>query len=228
MLDLGDFDAARPYLAIAARAAQQIDDAELMAFTLGCRAFHAAYSDSPSKGLGFAEAGLDVAARGIHPATHGWVSAVASEMNAATGEANLCTQLLQEAADHLHQPVDRPWVGIGVFNDAKLAAYRGGGLMRLGRHRDAQTELLVALQSLDPALRKHRCTAHVDLAEAYLQDNKVDEAAGQGIEALDIVADTRHADSVRRVERLYRTVRATRAESVRQLGNRLVEFKAVS
>ncbi|SDI48612.1 Helix-turn-helix domain-containing protein [Sinosporangium album] len=229
MLDLGDFDSSRQYLAIAARAGQQIEDPELLAFALGCRAFHAAYSGDRRAGLGFACGALDVAERGMHPITHGWLSAVASEMHASSGEGHECERLLDEAASHLERDAAAvEWLGIGLFNADKLTAYRGGGLMRLGRYAEAQNELLAALGRLDPALRKHRCTAHIDLAEAYVQDRKIDDGAEQAMDALKIIMETRHADSLKRVARLFTTVRPTRTPTVRRLGEKLIELKAIS
>lgn len=115
-----------------------------------------------------------------------------------------------------------------MFNSDKLIAYRGGGLMRLGRYAEAQQELLAALGRLDPALRKHRCTAHVDLAEAFVRDRKVDDGAEHAIDALKIITDIRHADSLRRVAKLYTAVRPTRTPTVRRLGEKLIELKAIS
>lgn len=229
MLDLGDFESSRQYLAIAARAGQQSEDQELLAFALGCRAFHSSYSGNHRAGLGFARGALDLAARGIHPLTHGWLSAVASEMHATSGEDRDCERLLDDAASQLVRadPEDQ-WLGIGVFNSDKLIAYRGGGLMRLGRYAEAQKELLAALGRLDPALRKHRCTAHVDLAEAFVCDRKVDDGAEHAIDALKIITDTRHADSLRRVAKLYTAVRPTRTPTIRRLGEKLIELKAIS
>ncbi|MFC7650459.1 helix-turn-helix transcriptional regulator [Streptosporangium lutulentum] len=229
MLDLGDFDSSRQYLAIAARASQQIDDPELLGFALGCRAFHASYNGNRGAGLGFARGALDLAGRGIHPVTHGWLSAVASEMHAASGEDRECESLLDEAATHLGRadPADQ-WLGIGVFNADKLAAYRGGGLMRLGRYAEAQDALLGALGRLEPALRKHRCTAHIDLAEAFVLDRKIDDGAEHAIEALRIIESTRHADSLRRVEKLFAAVRPARTATVRRLGEKLIALKAMS
>jgi transcriptional regulator with XRE-family HTH domain len=234
-LDMEDFAAARPYLGIAMRAAQQSGSRELMAFTLGGRAFHAAYSGDVKAGLGFVQGALDVAARGIHPRTHGWLSAVASEMVAsqpgAAGQRDLrCERLLETAARQLRHPAlgDEPWLGIGAFNADKLTAYRGGDLMRLGRYREAQAELLAALDRLDPALRRHRCTAHVDLADAYVRDGKIDDGAGHAIRALEIIEDTRHAGSLRRVETLHKRIRPARSQAARQLGERLLHLKAAS
>ncbi|SEH01776.1 Helix-turn-helix domain-containing protein [Nonomuraea solani] len=232
MLDLGDFDSSRQYLAIAARAGQQIDDPQLLGFALGCRAFHASYSGNRRGGLGFARGALDLAGRGIHPVTRGWLSAVASEMHASSGEDRECEFLLDEAACHLGRTdladLADPWLGIGVFNVDKLAAYRGGGLMRLGRYGEAQNALLGALGRLDPALRKHRCTAHIDLAEAFVLDRKIDDGAEHAIDALRIIESTRHADSLRRVEKLFTAVRPARTATVRRLGEKLIALKAMS
>lgn len=229
MLDLGDFDSSRQYLAIAARAGQQLEDPELLAFALGCRAFHSSYSGDRRAGIGFARGALDLAGRGIHPVTHGWLSAVASEMHASAGEDRNCERLLDEAAAYLERDASAAqWLGVGVFNADKLIAYRGGGLMRLGRYAEAQNELMAALNRLDPALRKHRCTAHIDLAESYVRDRKVDDGAEHALDALEIIAETRHADSLKRVAALFTVVRPTRTPTVRRLGEKLIELKAIS
>jgi hypothetical protein len=68
MLDRGDPASARQYLAVAATAARQADDDELMAVTLGCRAFSAAYDGDTSAGVEFAqEAARLAAASSAHP-----------------------------------------------------------------------------------------------------------------------------------------------------------------
>jgi hypothetical protein len=189
MLDQREFAPARPYLAVAARAAQQCGDDELTAIVFACRAFHSAYSGDPADGLAFARHALEVAGKsGIHPRTHGWVAAVTSEMHATLGETADCMRALDIATDLLAAPMPHdPWKGIGAFSEAKLTAYRGGDLMRLGKHRQAQAHLRIALEQLDPVLAKHRCTAHIDLAEAYAHDPapEPDESARHGISALD-------------------------------------------
>jgi hypothetical protein len=76
---------------------------------------------------------------------------------------------LDTAAAQLEAPAPgTPWKGIGAFSTAKLSAYRGGDLMRLHRYAEAQAQLLLALDQLDPVFAKHRCTAHIDLAAAYM------------------------------------------------------------
>jgi hypothetical protein len=123
---------------------------------------------------------------------------------------------------------DRPWKGIGAFSEAKLTAYRGAGLMRLHRYGDAQPVLLQALSQLDQVQAKHRCTAHIDLADAYASDRKPDEAAHHGISALGIITVTRHAESMRRVAGIYERVRPSGVPAVREFGSRLLEVRAGS
>ena len=231
MFDLDDFAAAKHYLAIGARAAQQSADSELMAITLACRAFHAAYSGDAQAGVVFAQGALDVAARGIHPRSHGWVAAVASEMHATLGPAGeaACMAALETASIQLARPMpEQPWAGIGAFNEGKLTAYRGGDLMRLGDYAGAQVQLQTALDQLSPALVKHRCTAHIDLAAAYAHDNEPGQAAQHGASALEIISTTRHADSLRRVEHIYSTIRGSGTAQARDLGSRIVEFRATT
>jgi len=201
-----------------------------MAITLACRAFHSAYGGDPPDGLAFAREALRIAGKsGIHPRSHGWVAAVASEMHATLGEHRECMRTLDIAAGQLSctMPVEQ-WKGIGAFSAAKLTAYRGGDLMRLGRYREAQAELQSALSQLDPALAKHRCTAHIDLADAYAHDGEAAEAARQGISALEIISFTRHADSLRRVASLHEMLRRSGTAAARELGSRLLEVRAAS
>ncbi len=229
MLDQGDFPSAARYLAIAAQAARQSDDDELMAITLAARAFHSAYGGDPVDGLAFAAEAVTVAGRGIHPRTAGWVAAVASEMHATVGDEAGAMRALDAAAGQLALPMpEKPWKGIGAFNHAKLTAYRGGALMRLHRYGRAQAELLTALKQLDPVYAKHRCTAHIDLAAAYTRDGKPADAASHAISALEIVSATHHADSLRRVAALHEAIKPSGISESRELGSRLMEARAVS
>lgn len=229
MLDQGDFATAKQYLAIAAQAAQQVDDDELLAVALGCRAFHSAYGGDLADGVAFATEGLEVAGRGIHPLSHGWVAAVASEMHAAARDEAACMRALEVAEAQLAMPPPGlPWKGIGAFTAAKLSAYRGGDLMRLGRYREARAYLRDALAQLDPVYAKHRCTAHIDLAWAYTRDGLPDEGARHAVEALDIAATTLHADSVRRIGALHMAVMQSGSRAARDLGSKLMQVKAAA
>ena len=100
--------------------------------------------------------------------------------------------------------------------------------MRLHRYADAQRELAHALEQLDPVQAKHRATAHIDLADAFARDGKPDEAAGQAMLALDIIAVTGHAESLRRAAGIYEAIRPTRTAAARELGSRILAVRAGS
>jgi hypothetical protein len=228
MLDQGDHSSATSYLAVAARAAQQCGDNEVLSITMAARAFHAAYGGDPAGGLAFAVEATDLAAR-VHPRTRGWVSAVESEMQATAGDEMAWEQAVDTAASLVTGPMpDQAWKGIGAFTPAKLTAYRGAGLMRLHRYAEAQRVLSEALDQLDPVQAKHRTTAHIDLADAFALDGKPDEAAAQAMLALDIIATTGHAESLRRAGGIYEAIRSTRTVAVRDLGSRLLAVRAGS
>jgi hypothetical protein len=84
------------------------------------------------------------------------------------------------------------------------------------------------LARLDPALAKHRCTAHIDLATACAREGEAAEAARQAISALEIIAFTRHADSLRRVITVHEMVRSSGTGEARELGSRLLEVRAAT
>jgi hypothetical protein len=231
ILDRGDYAAGLRYLALGARAAQQNGDRELLSITMATRAFHASYSGDPVDGLAFAREAVSIASRGAHPRTYGWVSAVESEMYATVGDEAGYRRSIETAQAQVTAPMpDSPWKGIGAFSPAKVTAYRGAGLMRLRRYDDAQLVLLQALSQLDQVQAKHRCTAHIDLADAYVRDSrpKPDEAAHHAASALDILAVTGHAESMKRVAGIYERVRPSGTPAVRELGSRLLEVRAAS
>jgi len=230
MLDQGDPAAAGRYLAVAVRAARQAGDVELLAITFGCQAFRSAYGGDIASGIEYAEEASGLAAAvGAHPLTRGWTAAVASEMHAMAGDENACMRALDTSAVQLQAPgPDSPWKGIGAFSAAKLAAYRGGDLMRLSRYAEAQAELHRALAELDQAHAKHHCTAHVDLSTAFMLGGDIPEGVRHATAALDIIAITRHADSLRRIAGLYEIAKPARTAAVRELRSRLLEVTAAS
>jgi hypothetical protein len=150
-------------------------------------------------------------------------------MHATVGDEAGYRRSIETAQGQLSAPMpDRPWKGIGAFSEAKLTAYRGAGLMRLRKYSDAQPLLLQALSRLDQVQAKHRCTACIDLADAFVGDSKPDEAAHHAVSALDIIAVTGHAESMRRVAGMYKRVRPTGTSAVRELGSGLLEVRAGS
>ena len=227
MLDLGNFGQAEPLLRLAASAAKAIDDRELTAVVYGCRAFHSGYSGDLDEGLDWAQAGQDVAASGASPRTTAWVSAVASEMHASLGNRDSCVDALDTARAALQRPEqDERWSGIGWLDEAKVDAYEGGDLMRLGDYDAAIERLSMALDALDAGMVRHRSTALVDRADALAASGEVEAACRDAEEALDSVARVHHAETLRRIGRVHKTVRTHRSQAVRALGQHLMDVRA--
>jgi DNA-binding response OmpR family regulator len=74
---------------------------------------------------------------------------------------------------------------------------------------------------LDQTQARHRCTAHIDLAAAYMLGSEIMEGARHATAALDIIAVTRRADILRRVTGLYQFAKLARTAAVRELRSRL-------
>jgi hypothetical protein len=147
-------------------------------------------------------------------------------MHATVGDERQAMRALDDSAAALGGEMpETSWKGIGAFTPAKLTAYRGGALMRLRRYGPAQSALLEALGQLDPVQVKHRCTAHIDLADAYALDGRPDQAASQAGLALDIIEQTRHAESLRRVAAVHAAVRRAGIPAARDLGGRIAEAR---
>jgi tetratricopeptide (TPR) repeat protein len=229
MLDQGDFEGATRYMAIATRGARQSGDEELMAISLAVRAFHACYQGDAPDGLAFAVEAQRIAGPGVHPLSRGWVNAVASEMHATTGDQEGFERALSAAQGFLQAPdPGKPWEGIGAFSRGKLTAYEGGGLLRLGMYDAAQKALRKALNQLDKSYLKHRCTAHIDLADACSRNGQVEQAARHGMAALSIVSDTRHAESLRRVGELDAELGPYDTQASRDLHSAYMEARAAT
>src|SRR5512132_760743 len=124
-----------------------------------------------------------VAARVASPLTQGWLAAVASEVHAVAGDAKASLGALEQAGHALgraDEDDEASWIGVGTFNHAKLEAYHGVCYLQLGRPGDAVPALTKALDTLDPALKKHRCTALADLATGLIQLREVEEGCERG------------------------------------------------
>lgn len=228
MLDLGDFGQAEPLLRLGASAAKAIDDRELTAVVFGCRAFHSGYAGDLGEGLDWAQAGQDVAASGASPRTTAWVAAVASEMHASLGERDECLGALDTARAALQMPEqDERWSGIGWLDEAKVDAYEGGDLMRLGDFDAAIDRLTAALDALDAGMVRHRSTALVDRADALVASGEIDAACRDADEALDSVARVHHAETLRRIGHLHKKVRTHRSQAARAFGEHLMDVRAL-
>jgi tetratricopeptide (TPR) repeat protein len=224
-MDLYDFQLGQRHLDLAMTAAREAEARELGAFILGCMSFHARYSGKRTKAVTLIEQARDAARVVGGPLTQGWLAAVAAEVHAVAGEANASLRALEQAAHALEQAgedEESSWIGVGTFNQAKLAAYHGVCYLQLDRPGDALPALTQALDSLDPALRKHRCTALADLATALVQLREIEEGCERACQSLAIATELGHAVSVDRTRQLRRRLQPWhRHPAVRRLDEQL-------
>ena len=229
-LDLGDFEAADPLLSLAATAGKRIGDQELIAVAYGCRAFHAGYGggrEGVEEGLDWAQAAQDIAHAGASPRTVAWVCAVASEMHASLKDDDAAFRALEEARRALQRPAqDDRWAGIGWLDEAKLDAYEGGDLVRLGHHTQAVERLTAALDGLSPSMARHRATALVDRADALVASGEAEAACKDAGEALETVARVHQAETLRRITTVARAVRGHQSPAARALREHLLDVRA--
>jgi transcriptional regulator with XRE-family HTH domain len=231
MLDLGDFQAADPLLRLASNCGKQIGDRELVAVAYGCRAFHAGYGgdarESLEEGLDWAQAAQEAAWSGASPRTTAWTCAVASEMHASLGDADGAFEALDAARRALDRPAqDERWAGIGWLDEAKLEAYEGGDLVRLGRHGQAIERLTAALDALAPTMARHRATALVDRADALAGSGDMEAACRDAIQALETVEQVHHAETMRRITNVARVARGHQSSAARALREHLMEVRS--
>jgi hypothetical protein len=77
-------------------------------------------------------------------------------------------------------------------------------------------------------MRRHRCTALIDRAEARLAAGEVEAACADAEDALVIAGDTEHAENLSRVEKFARTALTSRTHQYqsRQLWQHVLMSKA--
>jgi len=204
LMDLYSFDVAWSRLGNALDAAREAKVRELEAFVLGCMAFNASYTGRRVEAVDLITQARRLATEGDGATTRGWLAAVEAEVRARSGNARGCLVAL-EAAENALQEIQKggpAWVGIGAFDAAKLKGYYGLCYLQLQRPQDAVTELTEALDGLDPALRKHRCTTLADLATALIRVGEIDEGCRRASQALTLAIELRHAVSVDRIRGL--------------------------
>ena len=224
-MDLYDFEPGRSNLELAMTAAQEAEARELGAFVLGCMGFHTRYGGKRNEAVDLIEQARNAAARVASPLTQGWLAAVASEVHAVVGNAKGSLGALEQAGhalDQADEDDESSWIGVGTFNHAKLEAYHGVCYLQLGRPGDAVSALIRALDTLDPALKKHRCTALADLATGLIRLDEVEEGCERASQSLTLAAELRHAVSIDRIRKLERQLPPShRSPAARQLREQL-------
>lgn len=210
-LDGGRRGLAKRYFDLAWRVSSRLGDPEMQAVCLGSRAFLASFSGREHDALELANRARRIAGCGASSTTRGWVAAIASERYASLGDMSRSLRCLEEAHGALATPNEARWLGIGSFDSAKLAAYEGGNLARLGQSRAAVAPLTRAIDRLQPTTQRHLATAYIDRAEAYQASGEFEGAAIDADTALGYVVETGHSANFARLIKLAKYMRRSTA-----------------
>ncbi|MGH4007523.1 MAG: hypothetical protein ACRDTH_05040 [Pseudonocardiaceae bacterium] len=225
--DLNQFDNARYYYEDARGLAHEAGNVGLGAFVL-CEMSHlATWRGTPRIGIDHAVAAGQWANRTGDLRLRAYTADVAARTYAADGQRDACLTALDTAHTALTAAGDQD-PSYSVYDEAIHIAIRGVCHLTL---RDADHAIVCAqqsLESLDQSFARDVAMTIVDLGEAYVQANEIDEAARLLGDAGDIAA---HNSSARLIERL----RQGRAElqpwehttAVRQLDERLASYSLV-
>lgn len=198
-LDTGDITRAWSLYEIAKHAAREADDAAALAHAMGEQSYALLDIGEPAHGLALVNAARREAGTGVPPVLQAWLTAVAAEMSAATGDELEARRLL-DAADQI-LPADPteaaalPYIALGPGH---LARWRGNVLARLG-DPDATHDLLTALEQMDPTFTRAGASLRCDLAASMLAQHDRAEARRHAAEGR---ALARQAGSVRQRRRL--------------------------
>jgi hypothetical protein len=227
-LDLSNQPAGDAYLNLAHQAARATESPELLALVFAARAFSLAYAGDQDAGLDCALAAMRYASSGASARMRAWVAAVASEMHAARGDRASCFAALDTSRQALSGELDdSAWSGIGAFDLSKVSAYEGGDLVRLGAYHQALPILDAALAQLDASMTRHRCTAHIDRADALAAAGETEAACHDADTALVLLEQTHHRQSLNRLTSLYRTVRTANIPATWALSERLIDVRSI-
>jgi tetratricopeptide (TPR) repeat protein len=230
-LDLGDFTAAESYLHLAQQLARETGNREISALILGGRAFFETHHGGDhDDALDCALAAVDQAESGASTRTRAWTHAVCSEMFAATGDESGFRDSLETARALLSGPIDDDdrWGAFSWFDLSKADGYEGGNLVAMGRWREALPALDLALARLPEQMPRHRATALVGRAEAYVGAGQAEAAVTDAHAALDLVALTKHQDTLRRAAQLHRALRSVgNSPTVRGLGEHVLDTRTM-
>ncbi|MFF5131079.1 hypothetical protein ACFY41_29665 [Streptomyces syringium] len=224
-LDLGAREDGKGYTATGLELAKASGDQDLYALCWAGRAFQTAYEGDREGGVDCALAAVDHA-KNASARIRAWCAAAASEMHASISDEKGCRGFLDDARQHIAAPQDDDrWRGIGWFDAAKLDAYEGGDLVRLGNHEKALARLDTALEHLDPSMRRHRATAHADRADAYTTAGHPEAAIDDAHAALALLEQVHHDETLRRITAVHARLRPLRLPGTRSLTEHLTDVR---
>jgi tetratricopeptide (TPR) repeat protein len=226
--DLRDERKALAYFKVAVQAADDAGSPDLAAWALATRSLIPTYTGDPAAALRLLQETQDRARGHVSPSRLAWLAALEARAHAGLGDAAASLAALSRAdraIEHAGRAGGR--FANDFFDQPRLAGLRGTSHLLLGQPKAAQAALADVLALRDPADVKGRSLARLDLAQAYVQDQAVDEACAAVAGALAIRHENRVGPILRRAIEVRACLEPWRDEQeVRELDEQLRPLSA--
>jgi len=225
-LDLGDRFKMGALYEMAASLLAEAGDAALGSYITGYRALAAEASGLDGQAVQLAEAALSHAPAGTSRLARSWLSAIAANLAALTGDGGRALDLLGQARDHLDTANGKEdWMY--DFDCSALAAYRGQCHLRLGQAREAVTAFEAGLAELPSEHARRGAFLAIGLAEACLSARAPDAAIHHARRAFMVFAACGSTTGLARVRRFGDLLGAAgRNREAAELGEMFADYVA--
>jgi hypothetical protein len=223
--DLNDFESARYYYEDARALAHEAEDVELGAFVL-CNMSHlATWEHKPRIGIDHAVAAGEWAKRTDDIPLRAYAADVAARAYAADGQQESCLAALDIAEAALTVTGDQPPGYVYFYNEGQHLSTRCGCHLELHEPQRAVTYAEHSLQALDRSYARNVAFTTVELGQAYILSNEIDEAARLLGDAGEIAACNSSARLVRQLEQARADIQPWQlTTAVRTLDDRLASY----
>jgi tetratricopeptide (TPR) repeat protein len=221
--DLDDRANAQRHYQLAIKAAQRCNDL-LMCYMQASLGHYMALTGHSLAGLRLVEEARSRLAKAAPLLAAVWLDAIEAVILAVCGDIRALL-LLDRAERVLPALADQEpvWPWVFRFDHAKLAGYRAVAASRLGRSRDALSELAFAAQAVSSP--KQRAVLDVERAKVLAQAGQLDEACAVAVRAFD---SARHYSSkrvLREIADFRSSLGIQRGATTMDLDDRLAELQ---
>jgi tetratricopeptide (TPR) repeat protein len=206
--DLGDaFSMERSYRQ-ARDAADEATDRGVGAYIKGYQGMVSAQREGPAAGLAHLDEARGIAPRSLSGVTRSWLTVLAADAMARTGQRKAALTALGRSRDFLasaREDEREPWMY--EFGHGSLAVHAGTCYLALGQPHQAANAFEEALALLPPSCDRRGATIETGLAHARLAAGDVEEAQRLASSALVVFAERGSVAGLRRIRDLRNTFR---------------------
>jgi len=175
--DLRDLVGVEEYFAKAGHATKELRDSWIGACVKVSKSFIPMYElGDLDSALDLLDAARDLASRGSSNAISSWQGCVEGEVHALNGDRRNCLRALNRATEQVGGiNADDP--GASLFNEVRLAGFKGICLMDLGDYETADAEFSEALRQAGPEMSRQGAIIETDRAKLRILQGHPEEGA---------------------------------------------------